>query len=215
MDELNWAHVLYEQDGSIFNAKHLSGDAWLTQFVAYGTNPVVMPFYNEKELILWAIPTGTYWFGIIMAAPYNGEIRVFRYLSWFNVWEQVAAFPIPLGEELTGPVGLDFLAVSAEEAWVYVPWVTGRPGSAWPFPEPPLPLYSQPIYEAVNPLFPDQIANPEHIYNGLNAVLWRSEDTLFDAGLSQTVSISTLGARSLLKPGDWPKRPLMVTCFYS
>ncbi|MCZ7672405.1 MAG: hypothetical protein M5U34_37400 [Chloroflexi bacterium] len=49
VDELNWAHVLYEQDGSIFKAKHLSNETWLTQFVAYGTNPTVMPFYNEKN----------------------------------------------------------------------------------------------------------------------------------------------------------------------
>ncbi len=184
VDELNWAHVLYEQDGSIFKAKHLSNETWLTQFVAYGGNPAAMPFYNEKELVLWGIPTGTYWFGIIMAAPHNGEIRAFRYLSWFNVWEQVAAFPIPPGEELTGPVGLDFLAVSEEEAWVYASWVTKRP-----FPELPLPLYAQPIYEAANPLYPDQIANPDHIYEGLNAVRWRSENTPFDAGLMQSISV--------------------------
>lgn len=185
VDELNWAHVLYEQDGSIFKAKHLSNETWLTQFVAYGTNPAVMPFYNEKELILWGIPTGTYWFGIIMAAPYNGEVRLFRYLSWFNVWEQMTAFPIPAGEELTGSVGLDFLAVSEEEAWVYASWVLRRP-----FPEPPLPPYVQPIYEAANPLYPDQIANPDHIYEGLNAVRWRSEDTPFAAGLRQTINVS-------------------------
>lgn len=184
VDELNWAHVLYEQDGSIFKAKHLSNDNWLTQFVAYGTNPTVMPFYNEKELVLWGIPTGTYWFGIIMAAPYNGAIRVFRYLSWFNVWEQVAAFPIPASEELTGPVGLDFLAVSEEEAWVYASWVTRRP-----FPGPPLPLYVQPIFEPANPLFPDQIANPHFIYQGLNAARWYTFDAPFDAGLKQTVSV--------------------------
>lgn len=203
VDELNWAHVLYEQDGSIFKAKHLSNETWLTQFVAYGVNPAVMPFYNEKELVLWGAPTGTYWFGIIMAAPYNGEIRVFRCLSWFNVWEQIAAFPIAPGEELTGAVGLDFLAVSEEEAWVYASWVTKRP-----FPDPPLPLYVQPIYEAVNPLFPNQIANPHHIYQGLNAVRWRSEDAPFDAGLMQTISIPdpngsvTFAAWGLVETGD-------------
>ena len=188
VDELNWAHVLYEQGGSIFKAKHLSNETWLTQFVAYGTNPAVMPFYNEKELILWGIPTGTYWFGIIMAAPYNGEIRVFRYLSWFNVWEQVTAFPISAGEELTGSVGLDFLAVSEDEAWVYASWVTKRP-----FPEPPLPPYAQPVFEAANPLFPNQIANPNHIYAGLNAVRWRSEDSPFNAGLWQTIDVPDPG----------------------
>jgi hypothetical protein len=192
VDELNWAHVLYEREGSIFKAKHLSGDTWLAQFVAYGTGLAVMPFYNEKELVLWGTPTNTYWFGIIMAAPYNDQIRVFRYLSWFNVWEQVAAFPIAPGEELTGhfdgsstgSVGLDFLAISEEEAWVVASWVTKRP-----FPEPPLPLYVQPVYEATNPLFPNQIANPDHIYEGLNAVRWWSEDTPFDAGLMQTINV--------------------------
>lgn len=188
VDELNWAHVIYEQDGSLFKAKHLSGETWYEQFIAYGTNPTVIPFYNEKELILWGIPTGTYWFGIILAAPYNGAIRIFRYLSWFNVWELMAAFPLPPGEELTGPVGLDFHAVSAAEAWVYASWVTLRPQT-----DPPLPLYTQPVYEPANPLFPYQIANPQHIYQGLNAVRWRSQDSPFWAGLKQTITVSDPG----------------------
>jgi hypothetical protein len=189
VDELNWAHVLYEQEGSIYKAKHLSNDSWLTQFVAYGTDMAVRPFYNEKELVLFGIPTGTYWFGILMAAPYNGQVRVFRYLSWFNLWEHVASFPIPPGESLTGPVGLDYLAASEEEAWVYAAWVTERPS-----PEPPMPLYAQPLFEAVNPLFPDQIANPTQIYQGLNAVRWRTFDTPFSAGLKQTISVSNPGS---------------------
>ncbi|MCB9444053.1 MAG: hypothetical protein H6669_07435 [Ardenticatenaceae bacterium] len=184
VDELNWAHVLYEQDGSIFKAKHLSNDAWLPQFVAYGTNPVVIPFYNEKELVLWGIPTGTYWFGIIMAAPYNGEIRVFRYLSWFNVWEQVAAFPIPPGEELTGAVGLDYLAVSEEEAWVYAAWVNRQPS-----PDPPPPTVTQPTYEPVNPFAPTAITNPQWVHAGLNAARWHSEDSTHDAALYQVVNV--------------------------
>jgi hypothetical protein len=188
VDELNWAHVLYEQDGSIYKAKHLSNDAWLTQFVAYGSDMAVRPFYNEKEVVLFGIPTGTYWFGILMAAPYNGQVRVFRYLSWFNLWEQVAGFPIPPGESLAGPVGLDYLAVSEEEAWVYAAWVTERPN-----PEPPLPHYAQPLFEAVNPLFPDQIANPHQIYQGLNAVRWRTLGEPFSAGLKQTISVSNPG----------------------
>jgi hypothetical protein len=189
VDELNWAHVLYEQDGSIYKAKHLSNDAWLTQFVAYGSDMAVRPFYNEKEVVLFGIPTGTYWFGILLAAPYNGQVRVFRYLSWFNLWEQVAGFPIPPGESLTGPVGLDYLAVSEEEAWVYAAWVTERPN-----PEPPMPHYAQPLFEAVNPLFPDQIANPHQIYQGLNAARWRTLGEPFSAGLKQTVPVPNPGS---------------------
>lgn len=184
VDELNWAHILFEQDGSIFKARHLSGSTWLTQFVAYGTNPAVLPFYNEKELVLWGIPTGTAWFGIFMAAPYNGTMRLFRYLSWFNLWEQVAAFPVPLGEELIGPAGLDYLPVSEAEAWVYVSWVSRRP-----FPEPPQPLFGQPRFESANPLFPHQMANPDQIRTGLNAVRWHSPDTPFAAGLMQSFPV--------------------------
>lgn len=184
VDELNWAHVLYEQDGSIFKAKHLSNDSWLRQFVAYGTDLAVVPFYNEKELILWGIPTGTYWFGILLAARHNGQLRVFRYLSWFNVWEQVATFAIPAGEEMSGRAGLDFQAVSQEEAWVYVAWVTKRP-----FLGEVGPVYGQPVFRASNPLFPEQIANPGHIYQGLNGVVWHSADTPFDAGIWQTVDV--------------------------
>lgn len=188
VDELNWAHVLYERDGSIFKAKHLSGDQWYPTFVAYGNSAAVIPFYNEREVVLWGIPTGTYWFGLFMAAPYNDQVRVFRYLSWFNVWEQVVAFPIPPGEELSGAVGLDYHAVGEDEVWVYASWVTKRPNTA-----PPLPLYTQPIYEAVNPLYPNQLANPDQIYQGLNAVRWRSEGAPFDAGLRQTVPVPDPG----------------------
>jgi hypothetical protein len=63
-------------------------------------------------------------------------------------------------------------------------WVTTRPHTV-----PPLPLYAQPIYEAVNPLYPDQLANPHQIYEGLNAVRWRSEGAPFNGGLQQPVSV--------------------------
>jgi len=185
VDELNWAHILYEQAGSIYKTKHLSNDVWLTKFVAYGTDPVVMPFYNEKETVLFGVPTGVAWLGILMAAPYNGEIRVFRYLSWFNIWEHLVSLPIPFGDELTGDIGLDYAVIDDGEAWMYATWVVKRP-----FPQPPFPLYSQPRFEAVNPLYPNQIGNPDQIYAGLNAVRWHTDKTPFDAGLKQTVSVA-------------------------
>src|SRR5690606_23944533 len=119
IDELNWAHVIYERDGSIYKAKHLSGYGWFTQFVAYGTNPSVMAFYNDKELEIFGIPTDQFWFGVFLASYHNGSIRVFRYLSWFNLWEQIASFPIPGGEELLGRAHLDFFNSEGDDAWVY------------------------------------------------------------------------------------------------
>jgi hypothetical protein len=184
VDELNWAHVLYERDGSLYKAKHLSGDQWYETFVAYGSNLTVIPFYNERELVLWGIPTGTYWFGLFLAAPYNGQVRLFRYLSWFNVWEQVAAFAIPPGEELSGSVGLDYHVAGDDQVWVYAGWVTKRPNTT-----PPRPLYTQPIFEAVNPFYPEEIGNPHQIVAGLNAARWRSEGAPFNAGLRQRLSV--------------------------
>jgi len=184
VDELNWAHVLYERDGSIYKARHLSGEQWYPSFVTRGSNVAVIPFYNERELVLWGKPANNYWFGLFLAAVENGQVRVFRYLSWFNVWEQVAAFSITPGEELSGAVGLDYHVVDEDEVWVYASWVTRRPNTA-----PPLPLYTQPIYEAVNPFYPNQIGNPDQIYHGLNAARWRSWGEPFNAGLQQTVNV--------------------------
>ena len=212
VDELSWAHVLYEQDGSIYKAKHLSNDTWLTQFVAYGTRPAARPFYNQKEVVLWGIPTGTAWFGILLAAVHEGQMRVFRYLSWFNVWEQLASFPIPAGEAVTGPAGLDYLVAGEDEAWVYATWVTQQPN-----PAPPPPAYAQPIYEAANPLYPDQLANPDQIYAGLNAVRWYSDRPApFAAGLQQRVTVAdpagvlSLTAWGLARPAGGPAPALRV-----
>jgi hypothetical protein len=184
VDEMNWAHILYEQAGVIYKAKHLSNQMWDTQIVAYGAEPAVIPFYNEKELTLWGVPTGVNWFGLIMAAAHEEQIRLFRYLSWFNVWEQIASFPLPPGETLTGRIGLDFRAVSEEEAWVYAAWTTVRPSS-----QGYVPAYRQPVYDAANPFFPDQIGNPHHIYQGLNAARWQSGGAPFASGLRQTVAV--------------------------
>jgi hypothetical protein len=183
VDELNWAHVLYEQNNSIFKARHLSGSAWQTQFVTDGTQPQASTFRSGKSQV-FGIPAGSYWFGIFLTTIQNGEVRVLRFLSWFNLWQQVAAFPLPAGEELTGPANLHYLATGEDEAWVYATWVAKRPNTV-----PPAPDYSQPIYEPVNPLFPDQVANPEQIYEGLNAARWRSDSTPYSAGLYQTVSV--------------------------
>lgn len=185
IDELNWAHVIYERDGSIYKAKHLSGYGWFTQFVAYGTNPSVMAFYNDKELEIFGIPTDQYWFGVFLASYYNGSIRIFRYLSWFNLWEQIASFPIPGGEELLGRAYFDFFNSEGDDAWVYLSWVNKRDNST-----PPPPIMAQPTFEAANPLAPIAISNPQWVYEDFNAARWHTEDATHDAGLYQTVNVT-------------------------
>lgn len=185
VDELNWAHVLYERDGGIYQAKHLSGEQWLTRYVtAAGASFTVRAFYNERETSVFGVPSNAYWFGLFLAVQGEQEVRILRYLSWFNLWQQVAVFPLTPGEALTGPAGLDYHITTDGESWVYAAWVTRRPYTA-----PPMPLYSQPFYEAANPLYPTVIANPQQIHEGLNAVRWRSEGAPFDAGLRQSVRV--------------------------
>ncbi len=185
VDAQNWAHVFYAQDGSLFQAKHLSGEAWLTQFVTHGELTAVYPFYNEEVENVFGIPGGHYWFGLFLTVRDAETVRLLRYLSWFNLWQQVASFSLPPDTELIGPIGLDYLAQDADTAWVYAAWVTRQP-----VPLPQTPFFSQPQYEAANPLYPDQIANPDTIYSGLNAIRWRSQDAPFDAGLQQSVTVS-------------------------
>lgn len=212
VDELNWAHVLYERDGGVYQAKHLSGEQWLTRYVtAADASFSVRAFYNERETSVFGVPSNAYWFGLFLAVQGENEVRLLRYLSWFNLWQQVGVFPIEPGEELTGPAGLDYHIAADDEAWVYAAWLTRRPYTA-----PPVPLYSQPIYEAANPLYPNEIANPHQIYEGLNAVRWRSNGTPFDAGLRQTVRVPDpygaiqFEAHGLAEANDTPDLTLRI-----
>ncbi len=95
----------------------------------------------------------------------------------------VSISTVPTVEAVTGAARVDGRIVE-EQFWMVATWMSKRP-----FPQPPLPVYSQPRFEAVNPLYPNGIGNPYQIYTGLNAVRWRTTNTPFDAGLKQTVSV--------------------------
>jgi hypothetical protein len=187
VDEANWAHLLYEANGRIYQAKHLSGEAWLTRYVTDGTLLAVRPFYNEGGGNPFGLPGDAYWFGLLAAVQNNGQLRLLRYLSWFNLWQETAVFPIAPDAPLTGRVGLDYEAISDDEAWTVAAWVTHRAAA-----QEAGPVYRQPRFDWANPLFPEQIANPSQIHAGLNAVRW-SSDAPFDAGLRQTVVVDNPG----------------------
>ena len=177
LNQFHYAQIIYEDGGTLYHAAHMMTGQWQIGSITEGTQPALVGFGNDLDM------------GYIVAYRLpGGDIQLVRWLTspygFFPVWQPVAQINLPLDEEMTGPVGLDYLAVSEEEAWVVASWVSKRP-----FPEPPLPLYAQPIYEAANPLYPNQIANPNHIYAGLNAVRWRTEDAPFDAGLRQTIHV--------------------------
>jgi len=184
VDELNWAHVLFARDGNIYEARHLAGDNWLTTFVTAGSSPRVIAFQND-EAQLFGIPAGQYWFGIFLAVREGEQLRLLRFLSWFNLWQQVAEVSAPAGETLLGQAGMHYLPVDAETSWVTAAWTTLQPALA-----PPPPAYGAPVIEAANPLYPDALANPQDIYQGLQAVRVRTEETPFAAGLLQTTAVT-------------------------
>ncbi|HID54386.1 MAG TPA: hypothetical protein EYP41_20405 [Anaerolineae bacterium] len=177
LNQFHYAQIVYEADGALYQAAHVMTGQWQIGPIAEGEQPTFAGFGSDLDMgyvVAYRLPGGGIQLAKWLTTPYG----------FFPAWQPLRQFSLPPGEELTGLVGLDYLPVSEDEAWVYAAWVTKRP-----YPDPP-PRYAQPLYEAVNPLFPDQIANPQHIYAGLNAVRWRSEETPFDAGLRQTVTVS-------------------------
>jgi hypothetical protein len=177
LNQYHYAQVVYEYDHSLYHAAHIMTGDWLTGYLADGSQVSLTAFGSDLDL------------GYIVAYHgMSGEIHLALWQTtpygFFPTWQPLAIFALPPAEEVTGRIGLDFLTVSEEEAWVYAAWVTKQAHS-----QPPAPFYTLPFYEAANPLFPDQIANPQHIHSGLNAVRLRSQDAPFDAGLKQTVAV--------------------------
>jgi hypothetical protein len=80
---------------------------------------------------------------------------------------------------------MHYLPVDAATSWVTAAWTTRQPA-----PEPPPPAYAAPVIEAANPLYPDALGNPQDIYQGLQAVRVRTEETPFAAGLRQTTAVT-------------------------
>ncbi len=178
LNQFQYAQIVYQADGVLYQAAQVMTGQWQIGPITEGTQPTFAGFGSDLDMgyvVAYRLPGGGIQLAKWQTTPYG----------FFPTWQPLTQFDVPAGEELTGPVGLDYLTLSEDETWVYATWVTKRP-----YPDLPFPLYTQPIYEAANPLFPDQIANPQHIYAGLNAVRWRTEDTPFDAGLRQTMTVS-------------------------
>lgn len=178
IDSRQWAHIIYESEGNIWHAAHQYEFYWLTELIGPGERPSLIT--GPQRL---GVPeVGSRDFALAFVS--GNEVHVGLYgITPFLLpgWLSVATIPIP--EPVAGFVRLDATDIDGQ-LWLYAAWMSERPSTTLPIPP-----YQQPIYEAVNPLFPDQIANPNHIYEGLNAVRWRSENSPFDAGLRQTINV--------------------------
>ncbi|MCA9918837.1 MAG: hypothetical protein KC445_12840, partial [Anaerolineales bacterium] len=179
IDSRQWAHIVYEADGNIWHAAHQYEFYWNTELVGAGERPFLIT--GPQRL---GVPEFG-WRDFALAYVSGNEVQVRLYgITPFLLpgWLSVAAIPVP--EAVTGTVRLDATEIEGQ-LWLVAAWMSERPSTT-----PATPLYQQPTFAAVNPLAPDQLANPHQIFQGLNAVRWSSETTPFDAGLRQTIAIS-------------------------
>ncbi|MCC6604587.1 MAG: hypothetical protein IT327_15365 [Anaerolineae bacterium] len=179
IDSRQWAHIIYESEGSIWHAAHQYEFYWNTELVGPGERP----FLTTGPQRLGIPEYG--WRDFALAYLSGNELHVRLYgITPFLLpgWLSVATLPVP--EPVAGFARLDATEIEGQ-LWLYASWVSERSSTI-----PASPPYQQPTFSAVNPLAPDQLANPHQIYHGVNAVRWSSEDTPFDAGLRQTIAIT-------------------------
>ena len=194
IDSRQWAHIVYEADGNIWHAAHQYEFYWNTELVGVGERPFLIT--GPQRL---GVPEFG-WRDFALAYVSGNEVQVRLYgITPFLLPGWLSAATIPVPEAITGAVHLDATEIE-EQLWLVAAWMSERPSTT-----PASPAYQQPTFAAVNPLAPDQLANPHQIFQGLNAVRWHSEATPFDAGLRQTVASSnttgtlTVSARGLVE----------------
>ena len=213
LDQGYWAHIIYEGNTFPFfgltHMVHQYGEQWDELGPSFGlsdgSNPTVIRFQDD--------PT-TNWYdgGFVMTSiDDSGAVRVSKFWSPFGLqqfWEHVATFNVATDEDLLGSIGVDFYSTkiteedSDGEDWLVATWITKREDPA-PLP----PNYVPPLFEAVNPLAPLQIANPSQIVAGFQAARWYTTDDPHDGGLMQTVNVTdtngtlTLEAQGLAEGG--------------
>ena len=189
LDRRNYAHIVYEQDGQLYHAAQVQTGIWHINPVTSGTAFTATPIRGRA-------------FGYLVAYQNpSGQITLARWLvdeaTGFltPTWEYLTTIPTIPGANLTGPAHLDYQE-QGDNAWAYAAWVALQPAA-----QPAVPPYSQPVYAAANPLYPNAIANPQYLYAGLNAATWGSRQTPFQAGLYQTFTVTN------------PGQPLTVSAF--
>ncbi len=180
LDLSSYSHVIHNQFANLTHLMYWGPDNWL---------PLPIPYSVNYTLI----STGD---TFLLALAENNQISAHQFV--FNLipvyqWTQRGSWPI--SGELIGDVNIAFYKPptvvnyedydGAEPYWYYLSWVERAPG----VPANEIDAL-MPAYEVVNPLAPEQLANPDQIYAGLNATRWHSDDNPYDAGLKQTVAVN-------------------------
>jgi hypothetical protein len=179
IDLSSYSHVIHNQFTNLTHLMYWGPDNWL---------PLSIPYSANTNLA----STGD---TFLLALAEDNQISAHQFV--FNLvpvyqWTQRGSWPI--SGELVGDVNIAFhkppTVVNYEDYdgtepyWYYLSWVERTPG----VPTNEIDAL-MPAYEVVNPLAPEQLANPDQIYAGLNATRWHSDDNPYDAGFRQTVSV--------------------------
>ncbi len=184
LNQFNYAQVVFEIGYEFHHAAQFMRDSWQIGRIDganLGHDATFTKFGSHLDL------------GYIIAyRRAGGDIHLAEWKTtpygFFPAWQPLQTISIPAGEELHSSIGLDYLEDS-ENRWAVASWVTFRPN-----PNPSTPLFSAPIFEQANPLYPSEIGNPNHIHSGLNATRWKNDPLRpkpYSAGLHQVVSVSS------------------------
>ncbi|MGB1249623.1 MAG: hypothetical protein ACPG8W_03255 [Candidatus Promineifilaceae bacterium] len=184
LNQFNYAQIVFEVDDAFYHAAQFMHESWQIGRIDgtnQGNNATFAQFGTDLE------------FGYLIAYEgTDGNIHLARWhttpYGFFPSWQPSKTIAIPTGETLHSQIGLDHLQGDGT-AWAAASWVTVRPN-----PTPSVPIFTSPIFASANPLYPNSIGNPDHVYSGLNAVRW-SNDLLrpepYSAGLYQIVPVPT------------------------
>ncbi len=179
VDLSNWAHIVYMGLGGPEHIVHLGPNNWF---------PVQLPAANAFTLT----STGE---SLQLLLTTDTEVQAHSlYFTDVPVYQWTLRAAWPISGELQGkanlaynkPAGVvDYYDYNGQEPyWMTAAWVERFADTA-----PAETDTLIPAYEIVNPLYPNQLANPDQIFSGLNASRWHGHLDPYDAGLQQTITV--------------------------
>ena len=193
LNQFNYAQIVFEVGNEFHHAAQFMRESWQIGRIdgaSAGSDANFTQFGSHLDL------------GYLIAyRGAGGDVHLAEWKTtpygFFPTWQPIQTVSIPAGEELYSRVGVDYLEDS-DNRWAVASWVTFRPN-----PNPPTPLFSAPIFEPANPLYPTEIGNPSHLHSGLNAARWKNDPLRpkpYSAGLYQTVAV---GSGSPIRLAAW------------
>jgi len=181
LDHNGWAHLFFEREGQMWHAIHQYGFFWQITSLGEGFRPLVQPHPRDGSDYLLSYLSS------------DNRLHIRRYgVTPLGVPGWLLVSSLSLSTLPEGKVQLDAIKGLDGSEVVAAAWVTRQPAVVNdPLPSP----YRRPAYDAANPFFPQQVANPFDIFSGLNAARWYTEGPPFAAGIYQTFQVTDPGGQ--------------------